>query len=256
MVKKKNTARDTNIMGDRMNEMANTIEEKTASLAGLEKRLRFLAKDNNRKTKEIDHIEAEIKDLEEKHEASIDLLNIVHGGMEEEIDHETLVLRNEVEKLERQLEMHCEMEEENKFLAQERDRVMAEFVSNEHHHNDTVHETKNKIIELEGELENAFKKELLVMDAKHQHEAYEALHIKSKRALLENAKLSEEIVMQKIGLVNLTERMIIEDNHISTIGKHQVIERSERALRKMRIRATAKLTLFSIFWLPRLPLIH
>ena len=36
----------------------------------------------------------------------------------------------------------------------------------------------------------------------------------------------------------------------------EVSERSERALMKTRIRATTKLTLFSIFWLARLPLLH
>ena len=57
------------------------------------------------------------------------------------------------------------------------------------------------------------------MDAKYRQLAYDALPESKKKALLKNSKLQEEIVMQKIGLLNLKERMVLEDDQIKDLKK-------------------------------------
>lgn len=80
-------------------------------------------------------------------------------------------------------------------------------------------EIKEEIRIIQEKLEKQFKKELVVMDAKYRQVAFDKLPDKKKKALLENAKLQEEIVMQKIGMVNLGERMLVEENQLQEIRK-------------------------------------
>jgi len=217
----KKNARNMEIMAERKADLEESIASKTASLAGLEKRLRFLGRDNVRKKEEMKSIEVEMEDLTEKHLESVELLEVEKEAVFKGWEWEAEVLKGEVGRLERRVEMMDEREEENDRLRDERDEVMGAFAKGELEHEERMRDTKKKILELEEELSKAFKKELVVMDAKYQREAYESLEVKSKKALLENAKLSEEIVMQKIGLVNLRERMIIDDKHISSISTQE-----------------------------------
>ncbi len=41
-----------------------------------------------------------------------------------------------------------------------------------------------------------------------QEEAFNALHLRQKKAMLENAKLKDEVTLQGVGIANLTSRLM------------------------------------------------
>ena len=158
-------------------------------------------------------------DLVEKHAASLEILETEHSNAEEDLEHEVEVLKAEVNRLRWQVDNEQEMEQQNISLKDERDMLMNELSKGENEMYDETTLIKKEILKQEEKLEKQFKKELVQMDAKYRQMAYDALPDTKKNALLENSKLQEEIVMQKIGLLNLRERMVLEDDQIKEIKK-------------------------------------
>ena len=155
-----------------------------------------------------------INDLIEKHAASLDMVGSEKVGVEAELSHAILTQQLEVEHLKKQVDNSERMEAENIELREEEQYLMNCVKDEEERHDGNVRDVKAEIIRQEAKLEKAFKKELVLMDAKYRQIAFDKLAARNKLALLENAKLNEEIVMQKIGLVNLKERMMVEDEEL------------------------------------------
>ena len=94
----KKNARNMEIMAERKADLEESIASKTASLAGLEKRLRFLGRDNVRKKEEMKSIEVEMEDLTEKHLESVELLEVEKEAVFKGWEWEAEVLKGEVLK--------------------------------------------------------------------------------------------------------------------------------------------------------------
>ncbi len=213
--------RNETIIIDRAKSLEQAVSEKTATLSGISRRIKQLNKDNSRKDEEITYLESTINDMIEKHTVSLDIVQIEHDGVSSDLRHELEVLETESAHLRRQVEHGEELAKENAKLQAEQYTLLNEIKHTADRHHQHVRDVKGEIIKQEEKLEKAFKKELVLMDAKYRQVAFDKLAEKKKKALLENAKLQEEIIMQKIGLVNLKERMFSEDQTLKDTGEHQ-----------------------------------
>ncbi|GMI04873.1 hypothetical protein TrRE_jg5073, partial [Triparma retinervis] len=211
--------RNETIIMDRESSTKDGIEKKKDDIAKCTKRIRQLNKDNMRKDEEIKNIDQTIYDLVVKHHVSLDILRTEHEGKRSDLDYDVKVLENKVDHLKKLVERGKDMEQQNLDLRAERDMLMRTLSNSEDAHNKLKAGIKNEVMVQQEKLEKQFKKELVIMEAKYRQAAFDKLSDKKKKALLENAKLQEEIVMQKIGMVNLGERMLLEENQLGDLQK-------------------------------------
>ena len=188
-----------------------------------------LNRNNSKKDEMIEAAERTMYDLIEKHTASLEMLQTEHINASDDTSHELSVLKSEVNHLKWQVDRANEMEAQNIALLEERDMFMSQLGAIENEQHDAVTRTKKEILKQEEKLEKQFKKELVQMDAKYRQVAFEGLADSKKKALLENSKLQEEIVMQKIGLVNLGERMLVEDEQLMELRKMKKLYEQQTA---------------------------
>ena len=109
------------------------------------------------------------------------------------------------------------MENLNESLRAERDSLIFSISSIEGSHSKSMLDCKKDLVGQQEKLEKQFKKELVMMDAKYRQIAFDKLTDKKKKALLENAKLKDEIVLQKIGLANLSDRILAEKSQLEDV---------------------------------------
>ncbi|GMI44702.1 hypothetical protein TrCOL_g13897 [Triparma columacea] len=211
--------RNDTIIAEREINTKGGIEKKKDEIAKCTKRIRQLNKDNLRKDEEINNIDQMIYDLVVKHNVSLDILRTEHEGKRSDLDYDVKVLENKVDHLKKLVERGKGMEQQNLELRAERDMLMRKLRETEDAHNKLKAGIKNEVVIQQEKLEKQFKKELVIMEAKYRQAAFDKLSDKKKKALLENAKLQEEIVMQKIGMVNLGERMLLEENQLEDLRK-------------------------------------
>ncbi|GMH91835.1 hypothetical protein TL16_g12168 [Triparma laevis f. inornata] len=222
-------SRNQTIIEGREANLKGQVEHKKEELKALAKRIKELNRNNAKKDEMIEDVERTMYDLIEKHTASLEMLETEHSNASDDTSHELSVLQADVNHLKWQVDRANEMEAQNISLLEERDMLMLQLGASENQQHDAVTNIKKEILKQEEKLEKQFKKELVMMDAKYRQIAFEGLHDSKKKALLENSKLQEEIVMQKIGLVNLGERMLVEDEQLQELHKMKKLYEQQTA---------------------------
>lgn len=73
-------------------------------------------------------------------------------------------------------------------------------------HSKEVHRLKKEMVELRNQIEHTFRNSIEESDRATKQNAFDALSLESKTALLTNAKIKEELAMQMMGAKNFTQR--------------------------------------------------
>ena len=87
-----------------------------------------------------------------------------------------------------------------------------------------MHEQKKDAFNMRMQLEQTFRKTLQEVSTQYHQQAFEEMTRESKNALLEQAKLKEELALQNVGIESLMAR------HESQAGAHKEVIREKELL--------------------------
>merc|ERR1719502_365826 len=82
-----------------------------------------------------------------------------------------------------------------------------------------VSKINREMLEFRKTLEIQLKKSLTELEISYKKTAFDALSGESKNALLTNAKLKEELLLQNVGLENLKGRLEIQKDDVKSMSK-------------------------------------
>ena len=169
------------------------------------------------KDKQLDSMQQGIDEERARHTEEIKLAIKERDMEREDLAYLRLTMENKIKRLQTDLSAYSEMEQQNQIMTNRVAELMNQMDAQNARHTEFTNRIKSDSFNVRLLLEQKYRKELEEMDARYKEEAFQDINRESKRALLDNSRLEEELALQSVGINKLLKKHKEAENTIKKL---------------------------------------
>ena len=162
-----------------------------------------LSDENRSKEQQIREKEDVLKVLVAKNAAEIEQLEIEANIKFSQHDYEINMKKGRLNQFQNEQDRVYQLERTNAILKESIAKIIEQMKTKATAHAMEMHHMNKAMLEARKKMETQFKLDLSKQDTYYQMKAFEELSESHKRAMLQNAKLKDEVILQGVGMANL-----------------------------------------------------
>ena len=178
-----------------------------------------LASDNRNKDAFLLQQETFVKLMEERNKAELDQIELEHQALLDYTTHMFAEKASKVDQLKIKEQRLDDLQSENERLIGELEEITQAMKKEALDHAEALHAMNKDMQSTRIKLEHSFKTEIGNLDHKYLVAAFEELSASHKEAMLQNAKLKDEAIIQSVGMNNLGCRLKAQKSDVARIHK-------------------------------------
>jgi len=162
-----------------------------------------LSDDNRAKEQKIRSKEEILKVFIAKTNAEIDQLDIEANIKISQQEYDLTMKMGKITQLRNEQDRLYQLENSNAILKQSIEKIIDQMKTKSQEHALEMHHMNKAMLEARKKMESQFRIDLSKQDTYYQMKAFDELSESHKRAMLQNAKLKDEVILQGVGMANL-----------------------------------------------------